>query len=164
MDRGLIVENLRGSFARFQALTGNLSVDSGGNDPGPSIWDRMDQTFWGRGRRREHWRAAALGGGVAGLHQNGDSVLAFEWNLIRKQERGTLNRSRGLTQGQGTAEARCGGEAGRPTPVSHRARCRGKLRRNWAREGSLPWREGPEMLKGGRAEVQGWIHGSVAER
>jgi len=116
----------------------------------------------GRGRRREHWRAAAHGGEVAGLHQNGDSGLASERKLVRKRERGTLNRSRGLAQGHGTAEARCGGEVGRPTPVSHCARCRGKTKGNWAREGSLPWREGPGRRRGGRAAVLGQIHGSTA--
>ena len=118
----------------------------------------------GRGRRREHWRAAAHGGEVAGLHQNGDSGLAFERKKVRKRERGTLNRSRGLAQGHGTAEARCGGEVGRPTPVSHCARCRGKTKGNWAREGSLPRREGPGRRRGGRAAVLGQIHSSTAAR
>ena len=111
-----------------------------------------------------YWRAAAHGGEVAGLHQNGDSGLAFERNLVRKRECGTLNRSRGLAQGHGTAEARCGGEVGRPTPVSYCARCRGKTKGNWAREGSLPRREGPGRRRGGRAAVLGQIHGSTAAR
>ena len=57
--------------------------------------------------------AAAHGGEVAGLYQNGDSGLAFERNLVRERESDTLNRSRGLAQGHGTAEAWCGGEAAR---------------------------------------------------
>ena len=57
--------------------------------------------------------AAAHGGEVAGLYQNGDSGLAFERNLVRERESDTLNRSRGLAQGHGTAEAWCGAEAAR---------------------------------------------------
>ena len=52
MDRGLILGKRRGSFARFQALTGNLSVDSGGNESRPSDGDRAAQEglgAWGGG-------------------------------------------------------------------------------------------------------------------
>jgi hypothetical protein len=55
--------------------------------------------------------ALARGGEVAGLHQNGDSGLAFERNLVGERESDTLNKSRELAQGHGTAKARCGGEA-----------------------------------------------------
>ena len=55
----------------------------------------------------------AHGGEVTGLHQNGDSGLAFKRNLVRERESDTLNRSRELAQGHGTAEAWCGTEAAR---------------------------------------------------
>ena len=146
-----------------QALTVTSLFDSVWLGSGSS--DR-DRTARGKRTERRRWTAPVASGSdgtPAGLQPKSDSGHAFEWDLIRKQERDTLNRSRGLAQGHDMAEDRCGGEAGRPTPVSNRAWCRGKLRGNWAREGSLPWLEGPEMHRGGRAVVQGWIRGSTAE-
>ena len=80
---------------------------------------------WGRGRRRAFWRAAAHGGEVAGLHRNGDSGLEFERKLVGEQGSDTLNRSRGLTLGHSTAEARYGGEAANSTAASDYASTEG---------------------------------------
>ena len=70
---------------------------------------------------------AAHGGGVAGLHQNGDSGLAFERKMIRKRERDKLNRSRAWRR----ATARR-----RPGAVARRV-C-GTLARNLARDRDRP--------------------------
>ena len=81
--------------------------------------------------------------------------------------RGT--RATHLTQLQprqrAVARRRASAAAGRvgATPVSNHARCKGKLRGNWARESSLPRRKGPGVRRGRRAIVQGRICSGTAE-
>ena len=101
----------RASFVKWRALTVTSLFDSVWLGSGSS--DR-DRTARGKRTERRRWTAPVASGSdgtPAGLQPKSDSGHAFEWDLIRKQERDTLNRSRGLAQGQGTAEARRGGSA-----------------------------------------------------
>ena len=104
---------------------------------------------------------AAHGGGVAGLHQNGDSGLAFERKSIKKRERDILNRSRAWRKA--TARRRPGAAARRVcgTLARNLARDRDRLReKKEAWGGSLQpceapgtsgrrRRAAPRLLRGG---------------
>ena len=94
----------------------STGVDSGvlrGSEQGARRWRRLG--------------VAAHGGGGAGLHQNGDSGLAFERKMIRKRERDKLNRSRAWRRA--TARRRPGAAARRVC---------GTLARNLARDRDRP--------------------------
>ena len=159
----MILKDSRDSFAKKDSADRFLgSFDSGLVCFGPSDLDLTAQEQRARGAAAEHRRSRAPRRRSAGVTRKRVPGHGSGSGLVQEHGRGTLNRSRGLAQGQGTAEPRCGGEAGRATPVSHRARCRGKLSGNWAWGGSLPRREGPGRRRGGRTAVQGQIHGSAA--
>ena len=103
----------------------STGVDSGvlrGSEQGARRWGRLG--------------VAAHGGGVAGLHQNGDSGLAFERKMIRKRERDKLNRSRAWRRA--TALRRPGAAARRVC---------GTLARNLARDRDKP--RGKKEARGG---------------
>ena len=86
LDRSMRSGGYRGSFGlRFGAKERTRHAWSTGVDSGVLRGSEQGARRWGR------LGVAAHVGGVTGLHQNGDSGLAFERNLIRKRERDILN-------------------------------------------------------------------------
>ena len=125
----MILKDSRDSFAKKDGADRFLgSFDSGLVCFGPSDLDLTAQEQRARGAAAEHRRSRAPRRRSAGVTRKRVPGHGSGSGLVQEHGRGTLNRSMGLAQGQGTAEAWCGGEAGRATPVSHRARCRGKTK------------------------------------
>ena len=108
----MILKDSRDSFAKKDGADRFLgSFDSGLVCFGPSDLDLTAQEQRARGAAAEHRRSRAPRRRSAGVKRKRVPGHGSGPGLFLEHVRGTLNRSRGLAQGQGTAEARRGGSA-----------------------------------------------------